>query len=333
MNRFLKSNNPVLLQDKPTACTRYHVLAKISMDSGVAFPPETAPLFVGPTHVARITKGYVNRVFIVATEKAKFIYRVNPDEEDPWRFIKEEWCYKTASAADIPSPQVFCHGSFAGSAFMVLSYLEGSDGDHHPSDIQNHMWRKLGEYAKKIHSFPFTGFGDRMKSPGCFGGFEDTWERYLEYNISSLTETDQLLSRNIISRDDSDFMKKVFLKLKDTKFKFGLIHNDLSMKNSVLGEDGKTVYLIDWGCAEIHVVPHMEFNEVLNNVKEDSQHFLAFLSGLEMTFEEYLAIKPEIKEIELLVSTDKVRWAIDCAPDCIDDQAKRLQAALSDLPK
>jgi RIO-like serine/threonine protein kinase len=81
----------------------------------------------------------------------------------------------------------------------------------------------------------------------------------------------------MINEGHSEMLKKTFLQLKNAIFNFGLVHNDLSLKNTILGSDGR-VYLLDWGSAHIDVIPHMDFAQVLHSsLDENSQEFALFL--------------------------------------------------------
>ncbi len=269
-----------------------------------------------------VGRGTVNRVYLVSANENSVIIRLNSKEELA-RFQKEAWCLEQASAVDVPSPNLIDIGVVKDTAYMILSYIEGRNG---VDIVENKpkVWRVIGSYAKKINSMTTNGFGESMVSPGVFA---DNWERYLNYNIDSLDSNDKLLEIKAITREQSSIIKERFVKLKDKKFEFGLIHGDLSLEN-VIVEDVK-VTLIDWGVAEATIVPHMEIVDLLQNqLSDDSPLFDEFLGGYGMSREKYELIRPEIKALALLQAMDKLRWAVDKKPDQITEFAQIVQTIL-----
>lgn len=264
-------------------------------------------------------RGFVNEIYVLTTNSSKYVLRIDPNETTLDRFQKEAWCMDAAEKAGIPVSRTLGLGIQEMHPYMLLSYVEGEEVE---AENRKPIWSKLGEYAQKIHAIEVSGFGERMQSSGSFNG---SWPDYLEYNISSLNNEDKLLALGIISESQSERLKNTFLQLKNTTFNFGLIHDDLSLKNTILGSD-ENVYLLDWGSARVDVIPHMDFAEVLHSsLDEDSQEFSLFLENYGMNKEKFEKIKADIHRLELLRFTDKVRWAIDRKPELIDQKAKELK--------
>jgi hypothetical protein len=74
------------------------------------------------------------------------------------------------------------------------------------------------------------------------------------------------------------------------------------------------VTLLDWGSIESHVVPHFELIAlILNNVFNDRpSSFNSFLRGYGLSVEEFRrSIESDMYDLLLLISVDKLRWAID----------------------
>jgi serine/threonine-protein kinase RIO1 len=131
----------------------------------------------------------------------------------------------------------------------------------------------------------------------------------------------------VLTPTTSDQLRAVFEALLDTPFTFGLCHGDLSEKNVLLHPSGE-VYLLDWGCAEAHIVPHFELFTILSNhVPEDSREFQAFLQGYGLN--DYADLKPQIEMIKLLTFVDKLRWAIDRSPENIEAFAERARQQIA----
>ena len=126
-------------------------------------------------------------------------------------------------------------------------------------------------------------------------------------------------------------MKKIFLCFKGFDFRFGLIHHDLSLNNTIVDEKG-SVYLLDWGSAQVSVTPHLDIAEILDSsLNEQSEEFQSFLKGYGLEYSEYEKIKPEISQLNVLVYMDKLRWAVDRRPDKIEHMRQELQKRLAKI--
>lgn len=266
-----------------------------------------------------IGKGDVNRVYIAKQSKQKVIVRINDAVDFP-RFEKEAWCLREASNKGITSPILIEMGLKEDMAFMVLNFVPGLNGK---AIIENKelVWKTIGYYAKQIHSIKTTRFGERMVAPG---EFDDSWARFLDYNISSLSPGDKLRKLGVLTREQSEEIKKMFISLQSKRFNFGVIHGDLSLENVIV--EGDTVTLIDWGVAQSTIIPHIEIVDLLQNVLSDTDPaFESFLKGYGMPRAEYESMKVDIETLTLLQAIDKLRWAIDRKPDKIEKISERVK--------
>jgi len=73
----------------------------------------------------------------------------------------------------------------------------------------------------------------------------------------------------------------------------------------------KTVFLIDWGCAENRVVPHYD---IMGMEVQHENELKAFTEGYGLTELEFINIEKEITTMKLIQAFDLTRWAIDRAP-------------------
>lgn len=259
-------------------------------------------------------KGKVNDTYVLTTSSFKYVVRIDPSETTVDRFQKEAWCMGETQKLGVFGAKVLGLGITESHPYMLLSYLDGIDGDEIEKDKQIVIWARLGEYARKIHSVQVTGYGEKMIAAGTFDG---SWEQFLDYNISGLKADDKLLALHIITQEQSKILSEVFFKLKNTKFTFGLIHHDLSLKNTRVSQDG-TVYLLDWGSAEVNIVPHMDIGEILDSsLEESSSEFDLFLKNYKISKGKFNEIRLDIERLRLLSCTDKLRWAMDRKPDLI----------------
>lgn len=278
-----------------------------------------------------VGKGFVNQVYGVETDSRKIIVRLN-NADTYSEYLKEQWCIQQAAAAGIPGPQVLAVGIEDECAYMIQSFVEGSnglDGDLPGTDI----WRQLGEYARVIHHIPVHGSGDKLTDPlhGTFyspphPGSDGSWEGYVRYNIESLNERDPMLELGVITERQSQQIKQIFEKWAAKRVRFGLIHGDLSAQNVLVNKVHTTesdyqvsITLLDWGGAEVYPVPHGELIQLLltqfRDGRPSKQELEVFMEAYGIGVEELA----ETKELMLLRSFDTLRWAIDCAPEKVEE--------------
>jgi len=273
-------------------------------------------------------RGEVNQIFIVTTSKIKYILRVDENENIIDRFQKEAWCAKVANIKGILTPEVFKFDLESGQPYMIETYIEGINGDQSTQAEKDKIWRTLGEYARQSRSIPTKGYGDKMSAPGIFN---DSWSRYLEYNITSLTPDDKAIKCGAITAKESKIIKNIFVGLKNIDFEFGLSHYDLSLKNTIITPAGK-VYLLDWGSAQVGPIPHLDISEILDeSLNEKSKQFKIFLDGYGISYDDYKKMKMEITWLELLINMDKLRWALDKKNDRVNNFSKKIKAVLKKL--
>ena len=126
------------------------------------------------------------------------------------------------------------------------------------------------------------------------------------FNIIS-NKKDTLLQHQIFTLDEQEQAKSILQSFLNKELKSGLIHGDLAPRNALI--DDNTVYLLDWGTAEINVVPHIEIG-ILQMSEECSKSDLNnFLEGYGISKLEYQRIAEEIKVLSFLHRLDKYRWA------------------------
>ncbi|MFS0872904.1 aminoglycoside phosphotransferase family protein [Paenibacillus xylanilyticus] len=265
-----------------------------------------------------IGKGFVNQVCLVETEHHKVVVRMNDKHNYP-TFVKEKWCIEQAAAAGIPGPETLSVGIADETAYMIQTFVEGDNGLDTTVDT-THIWRKLGEYAKCIHSIPVDGFGEQMDPvQGRFyspphPGSDGSWQGYVQYNIHSLTEHDPLIEFGVITKTESRMVRQWFEKLKMEEFRFGLCHGDISLKNTMVSQTGQ-VTLLDWGNAEVTVVPYGDIIHMIrcqiHGEGPEPEQLNAFLDSYGLNEKEL----DLLRHVLLLKTFDNLRWAIDQSPD------------------
>jgi aminoglycoside phosphotransferase (APT) family kinase protein len=273
-----------------------------------------------------LNKGFVNQVFLVETKQQKFIIRTDLDEASLDRFVKERWCMEAAAQVGVKTTKALEIGLIDGHPYMIMEYIDGISGEDAADKEQ--IWFTFGQYARKLHEIPVQGFGEHMAAAGSFDG---SWHDFLEYNISSLTADDKVVAMGFMSYTESSQIKVAFESLRSTAIKFGLTHYDLRLGNTIVSTSGE-LYLIDWGSATVLPVPFYDFREILDeSLADDSAEFAQFLSGYGMSITDYISIKPQLAIFSLLMTMDKLRWAIDKKKDMIPHFSKELRKRIEGL--
>ncbi|SFJ81042.1 Predicted kinase, aminoglycoside phosphotransferase (APT) family [Paenibacillus sp. UNC496MF] len=271
-------------------------------------------------------KGSMNQVCAAETENRKVVVRMNDEAAYPG-FVKEKWCIGQAAAAGVPGPEVLSVGIADGAAYMIQAFIEGDNGAE-SSVPRSAIWRKLGEYARRIHSIPVKGYGENLADPvhGEFrspphAGSDGSWLGYVQHNIHSLTEDDRLIELGVITPAESRRIQERFEALKREPLRFGLNHGDLSLKNTMVNPAGQ-VLLLDWN-AKVSAVPHATIAQLMHyrmlGLEESAtaEEFEAFLDGYGLGGEDLAGIGQYL----LLRAFDNLRWAINRRPDLVQPYA------------
>jgi aminoglycoside phosphotransferase (APT) family kinase protein len=290
-----------------------------------------------------IGKGSVNKLYIVRTPGSEVVVRMNVDAGALQVYEKERWCMEQAAAQGIPGPAIIAVGKDAEAAYMIQTFVTGDHGEDSPME-KKYIWGELGKYTRIVHSLRVQGFGEMLTDPrqGVFeapthDNFDGSWRSFVKYNVESLTENDELINLNVITAAQSDCVKRLFENLLACPFQFGLNHGDISLKNTIVNKNG-TVTLLDWGSAEVNIVPHWDLIQLLQCHMEannpDNSHIEAFLDGYGISQQQYGQMREQLYTLLLLRAFDKLRWAIDRSaqriPRYADYAKKVLQLVLHD---
>ncbi len=308
------------LPDEDT--TSDHIAARQAIPLAAAIVSDTLDL-----SVQRVTPlvglGAVNLILFVKTSGAEVVVRLNKPENDAAKtrgeYEKERWCLDRASAAGIPGPTVLAIGEHSGRAFMLQDRVPGVNGKQ-SAMAPAELFRVLGRYARMIHALPVTGFGD---SVAAFenGDAQRGWRRFVDYNLGQLTDRDPLLALDVYAPNQQGAIRMAFTWLRNRPLRVGLNHGDLARRNTIVDRSG-SVYLLDWGCAEMHIVPHYDLNALLRWYQPDNANLRSFIDGYGIAGDEWARLLPELNALALLKAFDLTRWAIGRCPARIAELAE-----------
>jgi len=282
-----------------------------------------------------VGRGAVNQVFVVEGGGRSLVVRLCDAPHALRQYEKEAWCIERARRVGVPGPRVFAVGTIdegdGGAAYMIESFVGGAAGDELPAGEGLRVWRKLGEYARAIHAVGLDGFGIDLPD-FTSGDARGGWLRYVDYNVESLDERDELLRLGVLTREQSPRVRAIFEGLRGREFRFGLNHRDLSLKNTIVDGAG-LIHLLDWGSAAADIVPHMELAQLLKaqmtKGEPDDAATAALLEGYGMGRAEYEALLPELESVLLLRAFDLVRYAVERRPDHVPFYAARARLVLA----
>lgn len=307
---------------------------RLATEAGDELAARLAAEFFGGrrAEVRRVVgRGLVNQVFVAECGGEKVVVRMCDDAWASKQHEKEAWCIARARAEGVPGPEVFAVGEAEGAAYMIESFVAGAAGDELPADESARVWRKLGGYARAIHGIELDGFGIDLPDFTA-GDARGAWQRYVDYNVESLNERDELLRLGVLTGAESARVRAIFAELREREYRFGLNHGDLSLKNTIVGPGG-LVTLLDWGTAAADVVPHLELVQVLKlqmmRGEPDDACLGAFLEGYGMARAEYERLLPELESMLLIRAFDNTRWALERRPQATRFYAARARRALA----
>ena len=152
-----------------------------------------------------IGKGDVNKVFVVKTSKNKVLLRLNEERNE---FRKEEWCINKAKKKGVLGPEILKVGKYNGITYMAYKFIEGKSGKETKIN-KSIIWRKLGEYGKKINSIKTEGYGDKLDIKT--GKFLGSWNKFIDYNIKGLNKNDELIKLKVYNEKQIPIIKKFFI--------------------------------------------------------------------------------------------------------------------------
>lgn len=246
--------------------------------------------------------GVVNQLYRVSGETGDYVLRCNDYDEKQLEYQKEYWCLTNAREIGIPTPRVLKMGRFGDLVYMIQEYVPGHNGKQAPPEAQRLIWTALGRYARTYQNVKEIAVAEVKERE-----FHEDWKARLQYNLEQLHEGDRLLQSKQFSAKDHGRMRSYLNSLLKKKFPTGLVHGDLCPRN-VIYTEGKT-HLLDWGTAEINVVPHVEIGLVLLSREAKEEEFQLFLEGLGVSAAAFAGMQEDVYLLNLLHTLDKYRWA------------------------
>ncbi len=268
--------------------------------------------------------GSVNQVFEAVGQHGSYIIRLNDEPPKELEYLKEQWCLEKVAELGIPSPKVIGMGTQNHTHYMILEKVHGINGTLCSQEEKESIWRSLGRYAEKYQHLQHIAVPEVEKAE-----FHANWQARLAYNLKELNAQDSLLRNQFLHPEEHQLARAALSKIENREFRVGLVHGDLCPRN-VIWKEG-TTHLLDWGTAEINVVPHIEIGLVLVSKEASQEEYTCFLEGLGVSSSDFKAMEKDIHILNLLHQLDKYRWAEGQPMENLGEFAKKVRKALQSI--
>lgn len=269
--------------------------------------------------------GSVNKVFEIQGKKGEYIIRLNSDEKR-LEYQKENWCISKIKELGIPTAKVLSLGLAENISFMVQEKVNGINGVKCNAPQKRKIWEKLGNYAKTYQQVKRIEENEVEENE-----FHKSWKNRLEYNLEQLNEEDSLLKKKIFTAIEHKKISTLLANIESIDFNTGLVHGDLCPRNVIV--NGDIIYLLDWGTAEINVVPHSEIGILLLSEEASNVQIRYFLKGLGLNSQDYRTMEYELNILNLLHRLDKYRWAEGQGFASIGEYTEKIKKTLDVINK
>ncbi|MDA2921918.1 aminoglycoside phosphotransferase family protein [Patescibacteria group bacterium AH-259-L07] len=262
-------------------------------------------------NVSPITKGEVNKVFVIETPKMSLIVRINENKSYIREYEKEKLCMEKVSKLGVPLPRVLKIGSrIIPYVYMAYECIQGIPADEYKGD-KLRVWYQIGEYAALINSIKTYGYGGRFQfqpHQDKDGNSHKNWIEYIDRGINMVLKSTLLVKNDVIRREEVSKIKSELEEIKVWQFKPRLGHGNLALKNTIVNKNGRVVAVLDWGDAVSHRAPHFELATTLFWINLAEQK--AFLNGYGLSIERYEAIRKDVEKLQLLEHLGSAIWYI-----------------------
>lgn len=276
-----------------------------------------------PYYIETIHNGGRNKVYQVYVKNyGKLILRISLEQDRLNDFIKEQWCWKKLKEVGVPMPEVLEVGnSIIPFPYMVVRAMEGIPGNRYINpDIK--IYREMGKWAKKIHSILTKGYGNIFDWSHNTLSKNKSWRDYLDRELHLWESVSLYEEQQILTADNQKTYVKLANDVVQLKGKPTLVHGDYKLQNILVDKDCKIVSIIDWELAQSNIPQYVEFSHTFFDLNEEEKK--EFLKGYGMSWDEYLAIKPELNCLYAARKFRDVRWSVENKDTIQLDTLKKL---------
>ena len=228
--------------------------------------------------------GKTNFVFSVTTKEGSFIVKIAFTKTKYKDFLKEQWAIQKAHEAGVPVAEILEVGDeIIPFPYLLQRKVEGTEAIHHPDRLE--ILRKLGKYARVIHSIPTEGFGSLFNWSKNKLSKKKTWVEFLENELQVNGGLNFLETHSILSKKKIKHLRTEYERIKKWKVIPSLNHCDLRLKNVIADEKGDIKAILDWENCASNCAPYWDFSIALHDLSIDAKQ--KFLEGYEPDIEEF----------------------------------------------
>lgn len=276
-----------------------------------------------PRRIEHQASGLSNFVFLVAHAAGHFVVRICPTPGKINAYIKEQWAVARVREAGVPTAEILEVGNeVIPHPYMIARKVAGQEASQHPRRPE--IVTEMGRLARRINSVATDGFGTVFDWSGNQLSRNESWHAFLggEFALDARLETLGRLGglaaaplrrlRTIVNDADPGQAP-------------ALNHGDLRPKNVMVDADGRITAIIDWEDCVSSLAPQWELSLALHDLPIDEKQ--DFLDGYGLAREEYAAMAPLVKAINILNYAPVLDGLGDDA-HALERQRARLSGAL-----
>ena len=262
-----------------------------------------------PKRLKRVHGGLVNEVFEAQIGGEEIILRLSHSPEKLQIFMKEQWAVSAARRKKVPTAEILeVSNEVIGLPYMILRKVTGR-----PAGPVGHsrtaILHELGHYAARINAIRTRDFGHIFDwSPNKLSR-NRTWPEYLDHELQVEQRLETLRRGRVLQPANLKKLSTQVQLLRKWKGRPSLCHGDLRLKNLILDKARKIVAIVDWEECSSQIAPYWELSIALHDLTMDEKQ--SFLDGYGLDLEEYTAMAPAIKALNLLNYARTVHHALE----------------------
>ena len=218
------------------------------------------------------------------TKEGNFIVKIAFTKTKYKDFLKEQWAIQKAFEAGVPVAEILEVGDeIIPFPYLLQRKVEGTEAIHHPDRLE--ILRKLGKYARVIHSIPTEGFGSLFNWSKNKLSKKKTWVEFLEVELQVDERLIFLEKHSILNKKKINRLRTEYERIKKWKVTPSLNHCDLRLKNVIANEKGDIKAILDWENCASNCAPYWDFSIALHDLSIDAKQ--KFLEGYEPDIEDF----------------------------------------------
>jgi aminoglycoside phosphotransferase (APT) family kinase protein len=286
----------------------------------------THHLGAAPRRIVTQSGGLTNFVFMVNHPEGELVVRLSPDPVKINAYIKEQWAIAKVRELDVPTPDILEVGNeVVPYPYMISRKVEGREATFHPHRLE--ILRTVGKYAARINSIRTTGFGGTFDWSNNQLSKNDSWDEFLDKELSLPKRLAILQKRKILNRAQVNRLSSTLRSLGKPSRRPTLNHGDLRLKNVLVNEKGAVTAFIDWEDCISSLAPYWELSLALHDLSIDEKQTL--LDGYGLKAGKVSEMAPYFRALNIINYAPKIeRLAEEKDTERLEQYRHRLNGAL-----